>query len=261
MAFDKQSQHISGLLVELREKERALLSQDEEVQRYKQELDTLKTHKEAEDNRGREEMILKELNTQSNTGPQEIVTPDAQKPERATDNRDSEAQLSKEQLSGSNTHKIVEPLCTQDKATADVTAELLSLCQESQLLQKNVLDLNISKTSSSLISTENKIQEEQVQESQNTGGPALPCVNERGEPGDTTAVLSQLQNVMSCEKESEREKRRTEEELEALHQPQINQLQQQVFILYYLQNLVQWLNDLFVKQVTKESASWFSEQK
>lgn len=238
MAFDKQSQHISGLLVELREKERALLSQEEEVQRYKQEIDTLKTHKEGEDNRGREEMILKESNTQSNIGSQEIGTRDAQKPEPATDNRDSEAQLSKDQLSGSNTHKIVETQCTQDKATADVTAELLSLRQENQLLKKNLLVLNISKTGSSLISAENKIQE-QVQESQNTGGPALPCVNEQSEPADTTAVVSQLQNVMSCEKESEREKRRTEEELEALYQPQINQLQQQVFILYYLQNLVQ----------------------
>lgn len=244
MAFDKQSQHISGLLVELQEKERALLSQEEEVQRYKQELDTLKTHKEGEDNGGREEMILKESNTQSNIGPQEIVTPDAPKPEPATDNRDSEAQSSKEQLLGSNTHKIVEPQCTQDKATADVTAELLSLRQENQLLKKNVLVLNISKTSSSLISTENKIQEEQVQESQNTGDPALPCVNEQGESADITAVGSQLQNVTSREKESEKEKRT--EELEALYQPQINQLQQQVFILYYLQNLVQWLNDLFV---------------
>lgn len=254
MAFDKQSQHISGLLVELREKERALLSQEEEVQHYKQELDTLRTHKEGEDNRGREEMILKESNTQSNIGPQEIVTPDAQKPEPI-----SEARLSEEQLSGSNTHKIVEPECTQDKATADETAELLSLRQENHLLKKHLLDLNISKTSSSLIPTENKNQEEQVQESQNTGGPALPCLNEQSEPADITAVVSRLQNVTSCEKESEREKRRTEEELEALYQPQINQLQQQVFILYYLQNLVQWLNNLFVKQVTKESASWFSD--
>lgn len=258
MAFDKQSQHISGLLVELREKERALLSQEEEVQRYKQELDTLRTHKEGEDNRGREEMKLKESNTQSNIGPQETVTPDAQKPEPVSD---SEARLSEEQLSGSNTHKIVKPECTQDKATADVTAELLSLRQENQLLKKNLLDLNISKTSSSLIPTENKNQEEQVQESQNTDGPALPCVNEQSEPADITAVVSRLQNVTSCEKESVREKRRTEEELEALYQPQINQLQQQVFILYYLQNLVQWLNKLFIKQMTKESKSWFSDQK
>ncbi|KAM9740399.1 uncharacterized protein ACNS7B_011852 isoform 1-T1 [Menidia menidia] len=48
MAFENQSQHISGLLTELQEKERALQCQAEEVLRYKQELEALKTenHKE-----------------------------------------------------------------------------------------------------------------------------------------------------------------------------------------------------------------------
>lgn len=48
MAFEKQSQHISGLLAELQEKETALLSQGEELQHYKQELDALKAKKEEE---------------------------------------------------------------------------------------------------------------------------------------------------------------------------------------------------------------------
>ncbi|XP_008302457.1 centromere protein F isoform X2 [Stegastes partitus] len=48
MAFEKQSQHISGLLAELQEKESALLSQGEELLRCKQELDVLKTEKEEE---------------------------------------------------------------------------------------------------------------------------------------------------------------------------------------------------------------------
>lgn len=46
MAFEKQSQHISGLLAELQEKESALLSQGEELQHCKQELDALKAEKE-----------------------------------------------------------------------------------------------------------------------------------------------------------------------------------------------------------------------
>ncbi|XP_040904404.1 centromere protein F isoform X2 [Toxotes jaculatrix] len=49
MAFEKQSQHISGLLAELQEKESALLSQGEELQRYKQELYALKARKEAKE--------------------------------------------------------------------------------------------------------------------------------------------------------------------------------------------------------------------
>lgn len=58
MAFEKQSQHISGLLAELQEKESALLRQGEELQRYKQELDALKTEKEGEQKKGREEMTV-----------------------------------------------------------------------------------------------------------------------------------------------------------------------------------------------------------
>ncbi|XP_035525688.1 trichohyalin-like [Morone saxatilis] len=54
MAFENQSQHIAGLLAELQEKESALLSQGEELQRYKQELDALKAQKEGEEMTGTE---------------------------------------------------------------------------------------------------------------------------------------------------------------------------------------------------------------
>lgn len=47
-AFEKQSQHISGLLAELQEKESALRSQGEELQRCNQELDALKAEKQGE---------------------------------------------------------------------------------------------------------------------------------------------------------------------------------------------------------------------
>ncbi|XP_034398959.1 centromere protein F isoform X2 [Cyclopterus lumpus] len=61
MAFEKQSQHISGLLAELQEKESILLVQGEELQRYKQELDARKADKEGEEKKRREEMIVKEV--------------------------------------------------------------------------------------------------------------------------------------------------------------------------------------------------------
>ncbi|XP_061581547.1 centromere protein F [Cololabis saira] len=54
-AFEKQSHNISGLLVELEEKEKAFVSQGEELLRYKKELDALKTQK-----REQTEMIIKE---------------------------------------------------------------------------------------------------------------------------------------------------------------------------------------------------------
>lgn len=68
MAFEKQSQHISGLLAELQEKESALLNQGEELQRYKQELDALKGEKqgkvtavkEQEDKEAKEQKQMRE---------------------------------------------------------------------------------------------------------------------------------------------------------------------------------------------------------
>lgn len=60
MAFEKQSQHISGLLAELQEKESAILSQGEELQHYKQELEALKAKKEQEQKTVKE-MTVKEV--------------------------------------------------------------------------------------------------------------------------------------------------------------------------------------------------------
>lgn len=60
-AFEKQSQHISGLLAELQEKESILLVQGEELQRYKQELDAHKADEEGEEKKRREEMIVEEV--------------------------------------------------------------------------------------------------------------------------------------------------------------------------------------------------------
>nr|XP_046262160.1 centromere protein F isoform X2 [Scatophagus argus] len=61
MAFEKQSQHISGLLAELQAKESALLSQGEELQHYKQQLEALKAQKKGEDTKRRKQMTVKEL--------------------------------------------------------------------------------------------------------------------------------------------------------------------------------------------------------
>ncbi|KAF7667601.1 hypothetical protein LDENG_00053480 [Lucifuga dentata] len=59
-AFDKQSQHISGLLAELQQKEGAFLSQGETLQRCRQELDALKAEKmEKEEKRGEEGRTMK----------------------------------------------------------------------------------------------------------------------------------------------------------------------------------------------------------
>ncbi|XP_034739328.1 centromere protein F isoform X3 [Etheostoma cragini] len=58
-AFEKQSQYISGLLVELQEKESTRLIQGEELQHYKQELDALKAEKEGAEKKRRHEKMVK----------------------------------------------------------------------------------------------------------------------------------------------------------------------------------------------------------
>lgn len=209
-AFDKQSRHISGLLAELREKESALRSQEEELQRSKQELDAFRARKAGDDQR-REERTLKESDTESNIGLQEIPpsSPHTNAQELLSD---SKAASSDNQLSG-----------IKGEVEADVTAELLSLRQE------KLLDFNASKTSASLTPVDDGNQENQDQAKQNPStGPAPPFLDQWGEPVDVSGV------VTSCKEESEREERSTEERVEAGCQPQLIQLQQQVLIMFTL---------------------------
>lgn len=211
-AFDKQSKHISSLLAELQGKESALQSLEEELQRYKQALDALRAHKTEVDLRG-EEMTLKESNTESNMVPQEIppCSPHRNKQDSICD---SEAASSENLLSGT-------PIKGQVKA--DATAELRSLRQENQLLQKKLFDLNASKTSALHLLADDGNQENQDQMKQNPRtSPAPPILDQWKDPVDVTYV------VTNYEKESESEERSTETRLEAGWQPQINQLQQQV---------------------------------
>lgn len=213
-AFDKQSRHISDLLTELREKESALHNQKEELQRCKQELDTSKKHKAGDDQR-REPRTQKESNTDSNTGPLEI-SPRSPHTNNQECISDFEAPSSENQLSGFGVKGEVE---------ADATAELHSLCQENQLLQKKLLDFNASKTSTSLIPIEDGNQENQDHVEQNLSScPAPFILNQQGEPVDVTV------GVTSCE-ESAREDSSIERRTEEGCQTQINRLQQQVLIM------------------------------
>lgn len=65
MAFEKQSQHISGLLAELQQKESTLLNQEGELQQYKKELEGLKIEKISE-----VMMVSKEVEVEGQTGEQ-----------------------------------------------------------------------------------------------------------------------------------------------------------------------------------------------
>lgn len=269
MAFDKQSQHISGLLAELQDRESTLLRQGEELQRYKQELHTFKAQKECEVKKRREEVTVIDveeveqteeaqekrsvgiLGLLSNQERESSVTlnvtnsladtesnaeRDAGQPGIVTS--DAERQHPGSDKTQRN-HDIGEIVCSQHESTKDVAAELLGLRQENQLPKQRVLGLNISKTSTTLINTEH---EQKVKRSQNTEHAALPCMTEprsSSEPCDLTAKAhdSPLQNVGSAEEKVAglmKEDGSTTEELESVSEPQIHRLEQQVAIVYYL---------------------------
>lgn len=285
MAFEKQSQHISGLLAELQEKECSLLSQGEELQRYKQEVDALKAQKQEE------EMTVKEVedgeqkegaqdessveisglqpnqekegavsshttnsqadnvsNAQRDAGQlsAEIITS-----ERPTPVTDNEALWSEEQHPDKtqNNHDFTcvmgEKEWSQDRGTADVVPELLALRQENQLLKQRISSLTVSDTSTPVLHNDVENQEDPVHQSQNTRNDSLPCSVEQRSPGVLNDISngvqqSALQNVKMIEREGrdlEREEGKstgTEEVLEAICPLQIQRLQQQVAILYYL---------------------------
>lgn len=269
MAFEKQSQHISGLLAELQDRESTLLRQGEELQRYKQELHTFKAQKEGEVKERREEMTVKDveeveqteeaqekrsLGLLSNQERESSVTlnvTNSLADSESNAERDASQQgivtsYAERQHPGSDktqrNHDCGEIVCSKHGSTTDMAAELLGLRQNNQLPKQKELGLNISKTSTTLINTEHEQKEDPVKTSQNTEHAALPCMKESGsssEPCDLTAKAhdSPLQNVGSAEEKVGglmKEDGSTKEELESVSQPQINRLQQQVATVYYL---------------------------
>ncbi|XP_054453098.1 centromere protein F [Anoplopoma fimbria] len=289
-AFEKQSQHICGLLVELQEKERALLMQEEELQHYKQELDAHKADTEGEEEKRREEMTVKEVedgeqkeetqdersveisglqsnqenecpltvlntnpladsdyNAKRDTGQQEVVTSNAERPTPISDDSDNEALSTGEQHPGSQdkTPSDHNSAClmgetegSQDGGTADMVAELLALRQENQLLKQVIEDSTVSDTRTPASHTDSEKQEDPVKQSQNTGNAALSSLVEQRStsvPDDITtdAQQSLLQDVKRMKDEGDSgvgdwRTAKAEEELEAASELEVNHLQQQV---------------------------------
>ncbi|XP_047190373.1 centromere protein F isoform X2 [Scophthalmus maximus] len=210
MAFDKQSQHISGLLAELQEKESALLSQGEELQQCKQELDAFIAEKEVKGVGGearreerRNEKSEDTIELQSNEEKDSVVTVHttssladagstaqreegqtktaAETPTLVSSEEDDEALLFGERPGSvdsqtESSHECILSECSQDGATADVVAELLVLRQENQLLKQRIKALTVSDTNSLALQTDRKNREDK--QSQNPGNAVLLCLTE-----------------------------------------------------------------------------------
>ncbi|XP_060904277.1 centromere protein F [Labrus mixtus] len=252
MAFEKQSQHISGLLAELQEKESVLHSQGEELQRHKQELIALKAKIKGEEQDRRNELAVKEDGKQL----QETHHEGSEETSRLESNREKEfakrpSSKNKEFCSGyhlsdtektrSNQHSacvIGETEHSQDGGTVDMAEEPFALKQENTLLKQRLEGFTTS-----AFQTDSNNQEGAARQSVTTGNAAVSCLVEQKAPSlfvDINAKEqgSLLQNMKRREDEggdSEWEARKTlkvEKDLEAESELQIVHLQQQVVELH-----------------------------
>ncbi|KAI4819301.1 hypothetical protein KUCAC02_004554 [Chaenocephalus aceratus] len=238
MAFENQSQHISGLLAELQEKDSALLSQGEELQRHKQELEVLKTHSEE---KKREGMTVKEVEhgEQQETRVERSIQSHQENKCAVTvletnSAKDGVSEREAGQLE-SVTQINQDSACvmgeTQGGGTADVNAEPLALLANQQLRLDGV---SISDSRAPAAHTDSENKHDSVKQSQDTGNAAVCCLVEQRSPSVPTDISSDArpQDVSGRGDEggdSERDDGRTskaEEEQEA--ELQIDRLHQQV---------------------------------
>ncbi|XP_062249682.1 centromere protein F isoform X3 [Platichthys flesus] len=290
MAFEKQSQHISGLLAELQEKEGALLSQGEELQRYKQELQALKAEKEVtklqnDDQRkkSRDETSMETTELQPNkkqdctvisNTTQSLAGGDSttQRDEDQT-KTDAETQTPEGDRAISEQHPVSvdsdktesyldsacvmeEPESSRDGGRVDVVSELLTLRQENQLLKQKIEGVNMSETRNLALQTDAENQEDPVKQSHYTGYATLPCLTEQRPPTVKDNITPEGQESLLQNKENEiksEEKRiREEEELEEASCLEINLLEQKVMAL---QMKIQALS-VETQQQTEELTLW-----
>ncbi|XP_033992664.1 centromere protein F isoform X2 [Trematomus bernacchii] len=197
MAFENQSQHISGLLAELQEKDSALLSQGEELQRHKQELDVLKIHSEE---KTREGMTVKEVehgeqketrversiqSHQENKCAVTVLETNSAKDGVSDAQRDAGQLESVTQINQDSACVMGE---TQGGGTADVNAEPLTLLANQQLRLEGV-SISDSRAPAAHTDSENK-HDLRVKQSQDTGNAAVCCLEEQRSPSVPTDISS-----------------------------------------------------------------------
>lgn len=256
--FEKQSQYIVCLLAELQQKDSALLSMEEELQRCKQELELFKSQRQGTESSttfegsGQQKQGTQAKSCLETPGPhpseekQETVTCD---PDRLTPVSDSEMSQSGEQhLTSSNSsktersHDREEVELSQDRAMADV-ADSHALWQDHQLLQETsglnnpVDDSRGARTGNS--PREEKHKDQDILQNQRPIAAAPPCLAEPKSPTRPHDIAAkgqmQIERCFDMEQGNlEREDDGAEGELKAACDSDINYLQEQVCNLFPL---------------------------
>ncbi|XP_055015263.1 centromere protein F isoform X2 [Boleophthalmus pectinirostris] len=142
MAFEKQSKHISGLLIELQEKENTILFKEEEIQQCRQELSSLK-QKMAKEERGQDHdeeetssICIKSLVTDNSNEGTAQRSPNAGPPVLEIKDVTESKMLHKQSL----TNEV-----NSGSEVADLTSELLSLQQENHRLKLKLQSMTTPK--------------------------------------------------------------------------------------------------------------------
>ncbi|XP_013861195.1 centromere protein F isoform X2 [Austrofundulus limnaeus] len=190
-AFERQTQHIAGLLTELQDKESALFSQGEELKRYKQELDVLKRERTEENQRDtstetselqheQEQECVVTVHTadpcaamklQNNTSQTKTETLETPEPEDDSDAVTSEQQqsvsvdLDKSESGRESACEVAENPCSQKEV---LHTELTALRQENQTLKQKLEDSSISDSRNPTLQAEGKNRDDSVKQSQSS---------------------------------------------------------------------------------------------
>lgn len=220
MAFEKQSQHISGLLAELQEKECALLSTAQELQQCKGDLSVLKAeiNKEEVHNHNTEEAAfafsIKNVVTDNNVDPQRGLQLTSDVESQVVDS--SPKAVIKCSVESDNTVQEEQDLgdVGEIERRAVITAELFNLQQENQLLKLKIEALTATELSG-----------------KNTGDGSVPCPEEQTPTAVSDVTVqarseTQQSNIVNSSEHTEE----SEEQPEAVSQrlDQLSYLQQQV---------------------------------
>ncbi|KAK2849006.1 hypothetical protein Q5P01_008840 [Channa striata] len=269
MAFEKQSQHISGLLAELQEKESALLSQGEKLLHYKQELDEVRAKTKKEDRKTTEEIQAKEeegaahkggvqgveisgnqekecvvtlvdddCNAQRDAGQPKAVTSDAETQTSVNSKENLETLLQGEQLSGTsdsekNQSNHVSVAMRETEWSQDRgTASVMAellILQQENQLLKQRIE-TLDASDNSKSSSQTDNENQEVQQIQITGNTALPCFMNNITAEGQESLLQHKGTMIDEEKEDKKTTQAIVEQ-EEWSQLQISNLEQQVVAL------------------------------
>uniref|UniRef100_A0A1A7XH40 Centromere protein F n=2 Tax=Iconisemion striatum TaxID=60296 RepID=A0A1A7XH40_9TELE len=240
LAFEKQTQHITGLLVELQEKDSALFSQGEELMQCKLELDLLK-------NEGKEKMsevtseLLPEQDKEcvvfhSAAGSAGVSMQPKTETETPTSDVTEDERKVVTSVDPITSQSYQESVCEAAEGTADMFTELTALREENLLLKQKIEDLSVlNKRNSALLQTESENQEDSIEQRQSTA-PVSGSADQGTESvlrdgGTEEQELVQVSVKKSEDEDLEREERTTmssENDSEEMSGVQISYLQQQV---------------------------------